>query len=681
MGNTSIKIKEFCQSILDLFKKTNNKKKEDEFFNKDTVEINDLSTKSYSSKKLTFQKIQYNKNISNFNHKKKNNLFNLSPMNISYNNKIDNINNLRSISFRKTNLKDFKIIRLLGQGSFGRVYLVEYLKDNKLFAMKVLSKEKIYLSRQVKHTKNEREILEKLNNPFIVKLYFAFQSERKLYLVTEFVQGGELFQQIKSNIRLREKNTKFYSCEIIIALEYMHKKGIIYRDLKPENILIDKEGHVKLTDFGLSKTFDSNNRQKDSFKKDILVKNNFDIHDINTNKNCIKNNIHSENNIFINTNPFDSNNNITKKDSLKNFSSSEEKKFLENLNKINKVQNTQNSNTFKICKEGISTCNFSKFSAEKNIKNNHNQYQKNDDISRIESNLYLNDYMKNKNINQYIIENNNESIDNLKIENIKLDFPIKKVDGNFSNKCSSSQNYEKTYTICGTPEYLAPEILTREGYDKSVDWWSLGILIFEMLVGKNNFRKIFRCINQNNIFFQKRFSHNNYNNPYINKLNQGMPRKIDSYQLINFSEFNISKNAESLIKSLLQENPNVRLGQGEKDSESIKDHPFFEGINWDDIYKKKFTPEFIPDLSSDFDLKYFDKFFTEQNIFEEQNEILLLKDEDVLSNIDKIKINNHNNDLSNENEKEKILINSTNGKIYFHKEFENFSFTRASLEE
>ena len=668
MGNATTKISELCRFIIEIFNAPKNKPKKEELFNKETDEINDLSTKSYSSKKFTHQKL-FDKNINNNNNKNyiysnnKNSLLNISTINISFN--TNNNNNLR-----KNSLKDFKIIRLLGRGSFGKVYLVEYRSDNKIYAMKVLSKERIFKMRQVNHTKNEREILEKLNNPFIVKLYFAFQSERKLYLVTEFVQGGELFQLIKSNVKLSEKNTKFYSCEIIIALEYMHKKGIIYRDLKPENILIDIEGHIKLTDFGLSKTFDS----KDKCKL----------------RGSFGGNSNNQSNIgkSLPPNPLGTGNNMERNvvPKRKEFCS-EEKKFLDNLNKNNKFHvsnpnsalrnfnsnnNNQNSNSNKNLKIpnapklkiNLNNKEIPDFANESNKNNFYN--------ANTNPNFQPNNINHNKNILQ--VENAKQNIINDNINNNN---------GNNSNN-SSSQTYEKTYTICGTPEYLAPEILTREGYDKSVDWWSLGILLFEMLVGKNNFRKIFRSVNKNNLFFQGKLNNNfhsnyKYNSNLNNYNNYSLNKKVDSYQMINFAEFKISKNAESLIKALLQENPNMRLGQGEKDSETIKDHPFFKGVDWENVNKKKYIPEFIPELSSELDLRYFDKFFTEQDIIEEQNEILLIKDEDLLNNDSDNKINFVNN-LGNEDEKEKILINSANGKIYFHQDFDNFSFTRASIE-
>ena len=163
-------------------------------------------------------------------------------------------------------MDDFQPLKLLGKGSFGKVILVNYLTNNKVYAMKILKKEEIIKRKQINHIKTERLLLEKLNHPFIAQLQFAFQDEQKLYLVTEFLQGGELFFHIKRKTCFKENTAKFYMAQIFLAIDYMHKNGFIYRDLKPENILIDKEGYIKLTDFGLSKIIleDENNNSSNT---------------------------------------------------------------------------------------------------------------------------------------------------------------------------------------------------------------------------------------------------------------------------------------------------------------------------------------------------------------------------------------------------------------------------------
>lgn len=119
--------------------------------------------------------------------------------------------------------------------------------------MKVLDKNMLTDQRKLKQIENERKVMQSLNHPFIVKLYWAFQTNTTLNFIMDLCVGGELFYRLKNEKRLTESKTKFYLIELILAFEYLHSKNIVYRDLKPENILIDIDGHIKLADFGLSK--------------------------------------------------------------------------------------------------------------------------------------------------------------------------------------------------------------------------------------------------------------------------------------------------------------------------------------------------------------------------------------------------------------------------------------------
>ena len=303
----------------------------------------------------------------------------------------------------KLKSEDFEKLNLIGKGSFGEVYLVRFKLNDKYYAMKILNKKNIISFNQEEHTKTERDLMVKVNCPFIIDIKFAFQDKQYLYLLTEFMQGGELFFHLFKDKRFNNEKAKFYTIEIILAIDFMHKKKMIYRDLKPENVLIDKTGHIKLTDFGLSK---------------IL-----------------------------------------------------------------------------------------------------------------------------------------------------------------------SKEKEKAYTICGTPQYLAPEILTGDGYDDSVDWWSLGCILYKMLVGGDPFRF-----------------------PMDESLN---PEMYETKVL--FPDY-ISEQAQDLIKKLLVTNTKKRLGYGSNGVEKIKKHSYFEGINWEKAWKKELKPPFIPELKDDLDLKYFDKEFTEERV-------------------------------------------------------------------
>ena len=150
-------------------------------------------------------------------------------------------------------LEDFICKKIIGQGSFGKVFLVEKKDTHKLFAMKSLRKDVILENDQVESTKLEKEILLKANHPFFVKMAYIFQTDQKIYFVMNFVRGGELFTHLQNEKRFEEERAKFYAAQIISAIGYLHEKKIIYRDIKPENILMGEDGYLSLADFGLAK--------------------------------------------------------------------------------------------------------------------------------------------------------------------------------------------------------------------------------------------------------------------------------------------------------------------------------------------------------------------------------------------------------------------------------------------
>lgn len=150
--------------------------------------------------------------------------------------------------------RDFEFLKLIGRGTFGRVFQVRKKDTRRIYAMKVLSKKEIVAKKEVAHTIGERKILQRsLESPFLVGLKFSFQTDTELYLVTDFKSGGELFWHLQRETRFTEERARFYIAELVLALEHLHKYDIVYRDLKPENILLDATGHVALCDFGLSK--------------------------------------------------------------------------------------------------------------------------------------------------------------------------------------------------------------------------------------------------------------------------------------------------------------------------------------------------------------------------------------------------------------------------------------------
>lgn len=144
-------------------------------------------------------------------------------------------------------------LKLLGSGSFGEVYLVREISTNELYAMKVLSKQRILGQNLVRYAKTERDVLSYTKHPFIVSLNYAFQTRTKLFLILDFCPGGDLGRILHREHRFTEQRARMYLCEVLLALEDLHKRDIIYRDLKPDNVVLDDEGHAQLTDFGLSK--------------------------------------------------------------------------------------------------------------------------------------------------------------------------------------------------------------------------------------------------------------------------------------------------------------------------------------------------------------------------------------------------------------------------------------------
>ncbi|KAK5644979.1 hypothetical protein RI129_006279 [Pyrocoelia pectoralis] len=305
----------------------------------------------------------------------------------------------------KAGPQDFELLKVLGKGGYGKVFQVRKVNGTDagtIFAMKVLRKASIVRNQKdTAHTKAERNILEEVKHPFIVDLKYAFQTGGKLYLILEYLSGGELFMHLEREGIFLEDTACFYLAEIILALEHLHMQGIIYRDLKPENILLDAQGHVKLTDFGL-------------------------------------------------------------------------------------------------CKEHI-------------------------------------------------------------------------------------QEGIVTHTFCGTIEYMAPEILTRSGHGKEVDWWSLGALMYDMLTGAPPFTAENR-------------------KKTIEKILKGK---------LNLPPY-LTADARDLIRKLLKRQVSVRLGAPPLDALAVKQHHFFKHISWDDVLYRKLDPPFKPCLTSEDDVSQFDTKFTEQ---------------------------------------------------------------------
>lgn len=154
---------------------------------------------------------------------------------------------------RRLGPNDFELMRVVGQGAFGKVFQVRKRDTQEVFAMKVMRKDRILERRHGEYVRAERDALTAVVHPYIVTLRYSFQTSQKLYLVLDFINGGHLFFQLYRAGTFSEQLAKLYTAELVLAVAYLHSQGFVHRDLKPENVLLDSEGHIRITDFGLAK--------------------------------------------------------------------------------------------------------------------------------------------------------------------------------------------------------------------------------------------------------------------------------------------------------------------------------------------------------------------------------------------------------------------------------------------
>mmetsp|Transcript_88843 Transcript_88843/g.265050 ORF Transcript_88843/g.265050 Transcript_88843/m.265050 type:complete len:361 (-) Transcript_88843:90-1172(-) len=299
-------------------------------------------------------------------------------------------------SGRKFKFGDFDLRATVGTGTFGRVRVVKIKgsADRTPLALKIMKKSEVIRLKQVEHVKAEVAILARIEHPFVVNLLTRFQDDKRLFLVLEFVNGGELFSYLRKQGRLPDADARFYAGEIVLAFGYLHSMNIIYRDLKPENLLIDCEGHMKITDFGFAKEVE-----------------------------------------------------------------------------------------------------------------------------------------------------------------------------------------DRTWTLCGTPEYLAPEIIQSKGHGRAVDWWALGILIFEMLAGYPPFYD---------------------ENPF------GIYQKVLAGRIDFPRHFDVK--AKDLIKRLLTHDRAKRFGCLKNGAEDIQKHKWYKGMDWEALLARSIPSPFIPQVRAPDDTSLFDRY-------------------------------------------------------------------------
>lgn len=294
----------------------------------------------------------------------------------------------------RSSLADFEIVRTLGTGSFGRVFLAKQRSNGQHVALKILEKAKVVKLKQIEHTLYEKQILASISFPFLVHMPTSFKDNSNLYMVMEFVPGGELFSHLRAAGRFKEDRCMFYASQVTLALEYLQFMNVIYRDLKPENLLFDERGYIKITDFGFAKHIEG-----------------------------------------------------------------------------------------------------------------------------------------------------------------------------------------RTWTLCGTPEYLAPEIILSKGYGKAVDWWALGILIYEMAAGYP---------------------------PFYAEQPIQIYEKIVAAKLRFPGHF--SKELKDVLKNLLQSDITRRFGNMRGGVSDIKDHAWFAPLDWFAIYERRVEAPFKPNFAGGGDSSNFDRY-------------------------------------------------------------------------
>ncbi|XP_029678016.1 microtubule-associated serine/threonine-protein kinase 2 isoform X2 [Formica exsecta] len=305
---------------------------------------------------------------------------------------------------------DYEVLKLISNGAYGAVYLVKEKTTRQRFALKKINKNNLMLRNQVEQVFAERDIMSFTDNPFVVSMYCSFETKKHLCLVMEYVEGGDCANLLKNIGPLPPDMARFYFAETVLAVEYLHSYGIVHRDLKPDNLLITALGHIKLTDFGLSKM----------------------------------------------------------------------------------------------------------------------------GLMSLATNLY----------EGYIDRDTRQ----------------------FSDK-----------QVFGTPEYIAPEVILRQGYGKPVDWWSMGIILYEFLIG---------CVPFFGETPEELFAHT------VN----------DDIEWPDEDDWPVQPEGKDIITALLHQNPRDRLGTG--GSHEVKEHPYFYGVNWNSLLRQK--AEFVPQLINDEDTSYFD---------------------------------------------------------------------------
>jgi len=389
----------------------------------------------------------------------------------------------------------FTILNKIGEGGYGNVYTVEKAGESEkdshfIYALKTIRKDRLKRKpKDIEYAQNERYIMASFTHPFIVHLQYAFQSKSELYYVMEYVPGGEIFTRLNRVGTFSESSAEFYTAEILTALDFLHSHKIIYRDLKPDNILIERDGHIKLADFGLCKILrvqspaccsSCSDTSPDEYEPDTAV----DALGVGGG-DCLKNGLHA---------------------SARN----------------GLISNGRRGGGLGVA--GATECN-------------------------------------------------------------------------------------TTRSCCGTLVYMAPEVVDKQAYGRSADFWSLGVVVYDMLVGHPPFH----------VEKRSRRKKMGGGGGLGGLPGGGLPggghhrgqtdRNATRYNILHCNyrlPEGLTDEAKSFIEGLLQLDVNRRLGGFSANADQIKSHPFLVDICWEEILDKRISPPFVPDISGVDDVSHFD---------------------------------------------------------------------------
>lgn len=428
-------------------------------------------------------------------------------------------------------IRDYEVIKPISKGAYGSVFLAKKRVTGEYFAIKVLKKSDMIAKNQVTNVKSERAIMMvQSDKPYVAKLYATFQNKENLFLVMEYLSGGDIATLIKMMGSLPDRWAKQYICEVIVGVHDMHQNGIIHHDLKPDNLLIDSHGHIKLTDFGLSRMglLRRHKHKRQEVQSSSSRKTSFP-----TTEHAFRKDSGSESVPSVGgaANLFDL---VKKGERSHSTSSTHSQSGLTDVPFLTRTGSHVSFSMSDISRAGTPPLSSSSVSGMDHLTYQH----PNAHHTRVNSNVSD----KNEHFNS--IESSRD---------LALFHP------------NGSKNF------FGTPDYLAPETIKGTGESPACDWWSVGCIFFEFLYGYPPFH----AVTVEEVF-------DNILNGNIN-----WPPSPESDSEVD----DVDPQAKDLVKKFLNLKPEERLGA--QSIEQIKRHPYFAGIDWDRVYDEEasFIPQ------------------------------------------------------------------------------------------